>query len=83
MAVVQKPLGLAAFTGKCGAPAWRTVPSWYLECTEDQMIPPPAQAFMAERMGATMRTVAASHAVFMSHPNEVAEIIGLAAGAIL
>jgi pimeloyl-ACP methyl ester carboxylesterase len=79
MAVVQKPLNVAAFTAACGVPAWKTLPSWYLECTDDQMIPPPAQAAMAERMGATVRTVAASHAVFMAHPGDVAEIIGLAA----
>ena len=79
MAVVQKPLGVASFTAKCGAPAWKTIPSWYLQCTDDQMIPPPAQGFMAERMGATVRTVAASHAVFMAHPDAVADIIGLAA----
>ncbi len=79
MAVVQKPLNVASFGAACGVPAWKTLPSWYLECTEDQMIPPPAQAFMAERMGATVRSVPASHAVFMAHPGEVAEIIGLAA----
>jgi pimeloyl-ACP methyl ester carboxylesterase len=79
MAVVQKPLGIASFTAKSPAPAWKTLPSWYLECTDDQMIPPPAQAFMAERMGATVHKVAASHAVFMAHPAEVADIIGLAA----
>jgi pimeloyl-ACP methyl ester carboxylesterase len=79
MAVVQKPLNVAAFGSKCGVPAWKTLPSWYLHCTDDQMIPPPAQAFMAERMGATVRSVPASHAVFMAHPGEVAEIIGLAA----
>ena len=79
MAVVQKPLGVASFTAKCGVSAWKTVPSWYLQCTDDQMIPPPAQGFMAERMGATVRSVAASHAVFMAHPGEVADIIGLAA----
>jgi len=79
MAVVQKPLNVASFTSACGVPAWKTLPSWYLECTEDQMIPPPAQAFMAERMGATVRSVAASHAVFMAHPDDVADIIGLAA----
>jgi pimeloyl-ACP methyl ester carboxylesterase len=81
MAVVQKPLHVASFTAKSGVPAWKTLPSWYLQCTDDQMIPPPAQGFMAERMGATVRTVAASHAVFMAHPVEVAEIIGLAAAA--
>jgi len=79
MAVVQKPLNVASFTSACGVPAWKTLPSWYLECTEDQMIPPPAQAFMAERMGATVRSVAASHAVFMAHPDDVVDIIGLAA----
>jgi pimeloyl-ACP methyl ester carboxylesterase len=80
MAVVQKPLGVASFTAKCGVPAWKTIPSWYLQCTDDQMIPPTAQGFMAERMGATVRSVAASHAVFMAHPEDVADIISLAAG---
>jgi pimeloyl-ACP methyl ester carboxylesterase len=75
MAVVQKPLNVASFTGACGVPAWKTLPSWYLECTDDQMIPPQAQDLMAKRMGATVRTVAASHAVFMAHPHEVADII--------
>lgn len=78
MAAVQKPLGIAAFTGKSGPPAWKTIPSWYLQCTDDQMIPPPAQAFMSQRMGATVRSVAASHAPFMARPAEVAEIIALA-----
>jgi pimeloyl-ACP methyl ester carboxylesterase len=81
MAVVQKPLHVASFTAACGVPAWKTTPSWYLQCTDDQMIPPPAQGFMAARMGATLRSVAASHAVFMAHPEAVAEIIGLAAAA--
>ena len=79
MAVVQKPLNAAAFTDTCGVPAWKTIPSWYLQCTDDQMIPPPAQAAMAQRMGAVVRQVAASHAVFMAHPGEVADIIGDAA----
>ena len=78
MAAVQKPLALAAFAGKSGPPAWRTLPSWYLQCTDDQMIPPAAQAFMAQRMGATVRSVQASHAPFMAHPGAVAEIIALA-----
>jgi pimeloyl-ACP methyl ester carboxylesterase len=82
MAVVQKPLSVASFAGACGAAAWKTIPSWYLACTADQMIPPPAQAFMAERMGATVRSVEASHAVFIAHPGEVADIIGLAAASV-
>jgi pimeloyl-ACP methyl ester carboxylesterase len=75
MAAVQKPLNVAAFTEKQGRPAWKHLPSWYLVCTNDQMIPPPAQQFLAARMKATQRSVASSHAPFISHPQNVAEII--------
>ena len=82
MAAVQKPLGFAAFGGQESSPAWKTIPSWYLTCTDDQMIPPPAQEFLAKRMNATVRSVASSHCPFMSHPQEVADIISLAAESI-
>jgi pimeloyl-ACP methyl ester carboxylesterase len=82
MAAVQKPLALAAFSGKEGTPAWKTIPSWYLVCTDDQMIPPPAQEFLAKRMKATVRSVASSHCPFMSHPEDVADIIALAADSL-
>jgi hypothetical protein len=45
------------------------------------MIPPRAEEFMAKRMGATVRAVPASHASMISHPKEVADMIGAAAGA--
>lgn len=79
MAAVQKPLSMASFTDPAGEPAWKTIPSWYLVSTDDQMIPPPAQEFLARRMNATTRKVAASHASMVSHPNEVADIIASAA----
>jgi pimeloyl-ACP methyl ester carboxylesterase len=79
MAAVQRPLGIASFTESEGTPAWKRIPSWYLVCTEDQMIPPPALEFLAKRMNATVRSVPASHAPFMSRPREVADIIALAA----
>lgn len=79
MAVVQKPLSVKSFTDKSTSPAWRTIPSWYLISTNDQMIPPPAQEFMAKRMNATQRSIPASHASMVAHPKEVAEIIMLAA----
>jgi pimeloyl-ACP methyl ester carboxylesterase len=75
MAVVQRPLSVASFTEKSGEPAWKRLPSWYLVCTNDHMIPPPAQEFMAQRMKATQRSVPASHAVFMAHAQAVAHII--------
>jgi pimeloyl-ACP methyl ester carboxylesterase len=82
MAAVQKPLGFSAFAGQEGSPAWKTIPSWYLMCTDDQMIPPPAQEILAKRMNATVRSVASSHCPFMSRPQEVADIIALAAASI-
>lgn len=75
MAAVQKPLSVKSFTEKSGPPAWKHIPSWYLVSSNDQMIPPPAEEFMAKRMGATVRTVAASHASMVAHPKEVADII--------
>lgn len=82
MAAVQKPLSFAAFGGKETTPAWKTLPSWYLHCTEDKMIPPPAQEFMAKRMNATVRSVPSSHCPFVSHPEAVADIIVLAADSL-
>ncbi len=82
MSVVQKPLSIASFTEKEGVPAWKTIPSWYLVCTDDQMIPPPAQEFLARRMNATVRTAPASHAAFMARPQDVAHIIALAAESV-
>src|SRR5437016_8523043 len=78
MAALQKPLSINSFIAKSGPPAWKHLPSWYMVATEDQMIPPQAEEFMAKRMGATVHKVA-SHAAMVSHPREVAELITLAA----
>jgi pimeloyl-ACP methyl ester carboxylesterase len=82
MAAVQKPLSIASFTDRAGAPAWKNVPSWYLVSTNDQMIPPPAQEFFGKRMNATVQSVAASHASMIAHPQAVADIIALAANSL-
>jgi pimeloyl-ACP methyl ester carboxylesterase len=79
MATVQRPLSVASFTDAETSVAWKTLPSWYLICTDDHMIPPPAQELMATRMKATVRKVASSHAPFISHPQDVVDIIVLAA----
>jgi pimeloyl-ACP methyl ester carboxylesterase len=79
MADSQVPWGLDALGGTISEPAWRTKPSWYLLTTEDRMIPPPAQRTMAERAGATVVEVSASHSVFLSHPEAVASLIRTAA----
>ncbi len=83
LAAVQKPIAAGTFLGEepFGPPAWRSLPSWYLVTTNDQMIPPDAQRFMAQRMKATISTVASSHVPMVSHPDVVANLIIKAAQA--
>jgi len=79
MADSQVPWGVAALNGTVTEAAWRAKPSWYLVATDDRMIPPPAQRAMAERAGATVSEAAASHAIYVSQPEAVAELIKQAA----
>jgi pimeloyl-ACP methyl ester carboxylesterase len=78
MADAQVPWGLEALGGTVSEPAWRSKPSWYLVATEDRMIPPPAQRLMATRAGATVVEVAGSHAIYVSQPAPVADLIATA-----
>jgi pimeloyl-ACP methyl ester carboxylesterase len=79
MADSQVPWGLAAVSETISEPAWKTKPSWSLVATEDRMIPPSAQRFMSNRAGATVVEVAGSHAVYVSQPGAVANLIVQAA----
>jgi|SRR5882757_6115454 len=75
----QVPWGVEALAGPVTEPAWRHKPAWYLVSTADRMIPPPAQRQMAERAGATVAEVEASHAVYESQPQAVVDLIVRAA----
>ncbi len=79
MADSQVPWGVAALTGAVTVPAWKSKPSYYLVASDDHMIPPPAQRMMAERAGSTIVETAGSHAVYVSKPEAVAQIIEKAA----
>jgi pimeloyl-ACP methyl ester carboxylesterase len=79
MADSQVPWGVDALGGTISDPAWRSKPSWYLVAAEDRMIPPPAQRAMAERAGSTTTEVPGSHAVYVSQPDAVADLIKQAA----
>jgi pimeloyl-ACP methyl ester carboxylesterase len=82
MADSQVPWGVDALGSPITEPAWRAKPSWYLIATEDRMIPPPAQHAMSERAGSTVAQVAASHAVYVSQPQAVAQLIERAAAEV-
>jgi pimeloyl-ACP methyl ester carboxylesterase len=81
MADSQVPWGVDALGGAVSEPAWRTKPSWYLVATDDRMIPPAAQRFMAQRAGAKVAGNGGSHAIYVSRPDAVAAIIKDAAQA--
>jgi len=74
----QVPWGLDALNGMVTSAAWRSKRSWYLIATEDRMIPPDAQRFMAKRAEATTIEVKGSHAIFVSQPQAVADIVARA-----
>ena len=82
MADSQTPWGLEAVNGTVTNPAWRNKPSWYLLTTEDRMIPPDAQRTMSKRAGSKVVEVAASHSVFVSKPEAVAQLIETAAQSV-
>jgi pimeloyl-ACP methyl ester carboxylesterase len=82
MADSQVPWGVDALGGTISEPAWRSKPSWYLLTTEDRMIPPPAQREMSARAGSTVVEVAGSHAVYVSQPAVVADLIEQAASEV-
>jgi len=79
MADSQVPWSVDALAGAVTEPAWKTKPSYYLVATEDKMIPPPAQRAMAGRAKAQVTEVPGSHAIYVSKPAEVAEVIQEAA----
>lgn len=79
MADSQVPWGVEALNGAITGPAWKTKPSWYLLATDDKMIPPDAQRKMSQRAGATVAEAKASHAVYVSQPQAVADVIEKAA----
>jgi pimeloyl-ACP methyl ester carboxylesterase len=82
MADSQVPWGVKALGGTISKAAWKTKPSWYLVTTEDKMIPPDAQRFMAKRAGATVVEERASHSIYVSRPEVVAGLIAKAANEV-
>ncbi|HEY5094382.1 MAG TPA: alpha/beta hydrolase [Candidatus Eremiobacteraceae bacterium] len=83
MANSQVPWGVDALAGQITDPAWKTKPSWHLLVTDDKTIPLPAQQFMSKRAGSTTTEVPGSHAIYVSNPRAVANLIETAAEGVL
>jgi len=78
----QKPLNSSIFSEKSGSPAWKQLPTWYQVSDNDRTIPPDIERMFAKQMNATTISLPASHASYVSHPNEVAKFILDAANSI-
>jgi pimeloyl-ACP methyl ester carboxylesterase len=81
LAASQRPATFGALSEPSGAPAWRTIPSWYLIGTQDLIIPPAAERAMAERAGSTVSYFRAGHLGLISDPQPVVRVIERAAEA--
>jgi pimeloyl-ACP methyl ester carboxylesterase len=80
MAHAQMPTAAKVFTTPITNPAWKLKPSWYLVAKDDKTINPDLERMYAERAHShKVEIEGASHAVYVSHPKEVAALIEEAA----
>lgn len=80
LAAAQRPIAVAAFGEPLSsAPAWKTTRSWYGVSTNDRVLQPEAQRWMAQRAGSEIVEIDASHASLIARPQAVAKLIKRAA----
>jgi len=75
MATEQRPIAAAALAEPSSAPAWKTIPSWYMVASQDHAIPPATERFMAKRAHAVTVEVNSSHVAMLSHAKATAKLI--------
>lgn len=81
MAASQLPVSLGAATAEIVTPAWKSKPSYAIVATQDRSINPDLERSMYKRSGATTVELKGSHAIYISQPKAVAEVIEQAASA--
>ena len=79
MAAAQVPWGLGAVQPKLTRAAWKDKPVHFMLTTEDHMVAPSTQRMMATRAKAALVEIKSSHAVMLSHPEDVVAFIEAAA----
>jgi hypothetical protein len=75
LAATQRPIALPCIKEPSPAPAWKTKSSWFLVAEEDRMINPEKQHFMAERVGAKIRSCSVNHTPPVTAPDWVVDVI--------
>ncbi|WP_229925073.1 alpha/beta fold hydrolase [Streptomyces sulfonofaciens] len=81
LAAEQSPITSQALKDASGAPAWKSIPSWFLVSNDDHLIPPATERFMATRAHAHTVVADTPHAAQVTNPGTVTGIIEQAARA--
>jgi pimeloyl-ACP methyl ester carboxylesterase len=71
----QRPAAFNQFTEVSGPPAWKTIPSWSLIGTQDNVIPRALQEKMSTRANARITRVTAGHLTLITRPDDVTKMI--------
>jgi pimeloyl-ACP methyl ester carboxylesterase len=79
MAISQVPISAEAFSAKASVAAWSSKRSYAVVAQQDRMINPDLERLMTSRAKSETIELPGSHAVFLSHPKEVAALIEKAA----
>jgi pimeloyl-ACP methyl ester carboxylesterase len=82
MAKSQVLVSEKAFSAPASKAAWHDKPSFAIVATQDKALNPDLERWMYKRTGAKITEIAASHAVYISKPQAVVDIIEKAAKAV-
>ena len=78
LAATQRPISVVCIQEKSPPPLWKRKPAWYLVATQDRMINPDTQRFMATRMAARTRIEDVDHTPIVTEPKIVIEVFAAA-----
>jgi len=81
MSISQVPISVAIFDANVTMAAWSQKLSYAVIARQDRMINPELERFMSMRARSDSIELPGSHAIFLSHPKEVAALIEKAARA--
>jgi len=82
MIATQRPISLEALNEKLTSAAWETKPSWQIRPLLDPVIPQAEFQFEADRAHSTVIELKSSHAIPVTFPDVVVDVIKQAASAI-
>lgn len=75
LSISQVPGTVGALRAITEVAAWRNKPSWAVVATEDRIYSPELQRSMYQRAGSKVTEIKGSHLVYMSQPEQVAQVI--------